>query len=491
MRRSRRWRAVLRPGKPLRPRRRQLRIRVVAGVMAVMLVTLAAFDLAAVTAFRGYLFWQTDARLGQVLAQYRGPRLVRALQAARSVHGPPPVVFPPPFPGMLGTYYVGFLTPGHRVINLYAINRGLVPRVPPGGVAQFSWASPKTVRASFGSAKVRVQAVPADAGTLVASTSLDGVSSTVGQLELILAVGSLAALLLVGGGIGLVMRRGLRPIEAMAADADRITAGDLTDRVGSHDPASEVGRLGAALNGMLARIEAAVREREASQESTRRFFADASHELRNPLASLRANAELYQQGALSTRAEVDEAMRRIMLEARRMGVLVDDMLRLARLDQAPGQRCQLVDLTALVSGCAERAEAASPQWTWKQDIEPGLAATGDEELLRRAFDNLLANVRAHTPPGTAALISAARHGAGVAVEVSDDGPGIPAADLSRIFDRFYRGAAPPARNGSGLGLAIVAATAAAHGGTAAAALCDPHGLRVTVTLPAPGAPPAG
>ena len=483
-----------RPG--LRGRRAQLRIRVVAGVMAVMLVTLAAFDFAAVAAFRGYLFGQTDARLSQVLAQYRGPRLLRALQVAAGTHGSERrarVFLPPPlaFPGMLGTYYVGFVTRDHRVIPLFAINRGIIPRVPPGKAAQVAWASPKTVTASAGLAKVRVQAIRADAGTLLASTSLDGVNSTVGQLELILAVGSLAALLLVAGGIGVVMRRGLRPIEAMAADADRITAGDLTDRVGTHDPASEVGRLGAALNGMLARIEAAVREREASQEATRRFFADASHELRNPLASLRANAELYQQGALRRRAEVDEAMRRIGLEARRMGVLVDDMLRLARLDQHPGRRRAPVDVTALVGGCAERAEAAGPQWTWKQDIEPGLVTTGDEELLRRAVDNLLANVRAHTPAGTVAVISAARRGGDVTIGVSDNGPGVPAADLPRIFDRFYRGTAQPARNGSGLGLAIAAATAAAHDGSAAASLNHPSGLRVTLTLPAGAGAGAG
>jgi two-component system OmpR family sensor kinase len=495
---SRSWRAVPRRGRlpgwrgrrpsrqqrpGLRGRRAQLRIRVVAGVMAVMLVTLAAFDFAAVTAFRGYLFGQTDARLSKVLAQYRGPRLANALQVAKAVRGRPPVFFPPPFPGLLGTYYVGFLTADHRVINLYAINRGLVPQVPPGQAARVSWASPRTVKASFGPGKVRVQAVRADAGTLLASTSLDGVNSTVGQLVLILTVGSLAAMVLVAGGIGLVMRRGLRPIEAMAADADRITAGDLTDRVTPDHPASEVGRLGAALNGMLARIEAAVREREASQEANRRFFADASHELRNPLASLRANAELYQQGALSTRAEVDEAMRRIALEARRMGGLVDDMLRLARLDQQPGQQRAAVDVTALADGCAERAEAAGPQWTWKRDIEPGLVITGDEELLRRAVDNLLANVRAHTPAGTVAVISAARRGGGITIEVSDNGPGVPAADLPRIFDRFYRGTAQPARNGCGLGLAIAAATAAAHEGKATAALSHPHGLRVTLTLP--------
>jgi two-component system OmpR family sensor kinase len=274
----------------------------------------------------------------------------------------------------------------------------------------------------------------------------------------------------------------------MAAQADRITAGDLTDRVSPHDPATEVGRLGAALNGMLTRIEAAIDEREASQELTRRFFADASHELRTPLASLRANAELYQQGALARRPQVDEAMRRIALEARRMSRLVDDMLRLARLDQHPDQGHDLVDLTALVHGCAERAQIADPQRTWRAQITPGLVATGDEELLRRAVDNLLANVRAHTPGGTAATITAAARNGSATVEVSDNGPGVPADRLPHIFDRFYRAAAPEPRPGSGLGLAIVTAIAAAHQGTAQAALNHPHGLRVTLTLPVSSGP---
>jgi two-component system, OmpR family, sensor kinase len=287
-------------------------------------------------------------------------------------------------------------------------------------------------------------------------------------------------------GVSWVMRRGLHPIETMAAQADRITAGDLTDRVTPHDPATEVGRLGAALNGMLTRIEAAIRDREASQELTRRFFADASHELRTPLASLRANAELYQQGALSRRPQVDEAMRRIALEAQRMSRLVDDMLRLARLDQHPDQQDELVDLTALVRGCAERAQIADPQRAWRAQITSGLVATGDEELLRRAVDNLLANVCAHTPAGTVATITAAERDGNVTVEVSDDGPGVPADRLPHIFDRFYRAAGPPPRPGSGLGLAIVTAIAAAHQGTAEAALNHPHGLRITLTLPAGG-----
>jgi len=282
-----------------------------------------------------------------------------------------------------------------------------------------------------------------------------------------------------------VLRRGLRPIERMASQADKITAGDLTERVRPQDPGTEVGRLGAALNGMLTRIETSVSEREASQELTRRFFADASHELRNPLASLRANAELYQQGALREPHQVDEAMGRIAHEAQRMSALVDDMLRLARLDQQPGQHVETVDVTALVTECAERAEITDPERAWHTDIAPGLSSTGDEELLRRAVDNLLANVRAHTPGHTIATLTAAQCNGSITIEVSDDGPGVPPDQLARIFDRFYR-SSPGRPPGSGLGLAIVNAVAAAHKGTAQASLNDPHGLRITLALPASG-----
>src|SRR6185437_6448788 len=253
-------------------------------------------------------------------------------------------------------------------------NPRLVPQLPPGLQVYAAGPRARTVTSVGGATQLRLRVipVPASTGALVAATSLAGVNSTVGRLELILIIGSAVAGLLVAVGVSWVMRCGLHPIETMAAQADRITAGDLTDRVTPHDPATEVGRLGAALNGMLTRIEAAIRDR------------DASHELRTPLASLRANAELYQQGALARRPQVDEAMRRIALEAQRMSRLVDDMLRLARLDQHPDQQDDLVDLTALVHGCAERAQVADPRRTWRAQITSGLVATGDEELLRRA-----------------------------------------------------------------------------------------------------------
>ena len=218
---------------------------------------------------------------------------------------------------------------------------------------------------------------------------------------------------------------------------------------------------------------------EASQQQMRRFFADASHELRTPLASLRANAELYQQGALRSTDEVDEVMERIVLETRRMGRLVDDMLRLARLGQHPGRSCEPVDVTAVVTGCAERARIADPERTWRIRVAGGMAVLGDEELLRRAVDNLLA--------GTVGTIAATPAGDRVAIEVSDDGPGVPPDKLPHIFERFYRAGSQGTR-GSGLGLAIAAEIAAAHGGTAEAARACPHGLRIRLTLPV-GPPP--
>jgi len=526
------WRAIV----ALRAlRRAQLRTRVLAGVLAVTLIALVGFDFAAVSALRRYLVAHTDAQLQSVLGLYRPMTITmpgnwvakgppggagvaaaerRLSQNLRQLHGRLPVGGPPreravpsgplrvqqviagprlkvPAP-ILVQFGVGFVG-GQRPREFVQGNPGLVPRMLPPALlrALATNRSAQTVTSAAGGATLRLGAIHEPGGFLYATTSLSGVNSTVDHLELILAIASVAVGLLVAGGIGLVLRRGLRPIERMAGQADKITAGDLTERVGPQDPRTEVGRLGTALNGMLTRIEASVSERDAAQELTRRFFADASHELRNPLASLRANAELYQQGALREPHQVDEAMHRIAHEAKRMSALVDDMLRLARLDQQPGQQAEPVDVTALVTECAERAAITDPARTWRTDVAPDLTTTGDEELLRRAIDNLLANVRAHTPCHSTATLTATRCNGSITVEVSDDGPGVPPAQLARIFDRFYRGG--PGRDcppGAGLGLAIVNAVAATHHGTAQASLNDPHGLRITLTLP-PSSPANG
>ena len=483
----------------------QLRLKVMAGVVVVTLVALVAFDVGAVATVRRYLLGQTDNNL-QVALTLTLPRLAAFLSAGSEVRGPHgpnvlPVQFPPGsnvktrVPALPGAFDMVFLPPhGGPVTLQVAANAGSVGpswTLSPTAAKVAVKPGPHTLVGPNGRTMVLLRSLHAMGGSLVVGTSLDQVDETIVQVELIVMLGSIAVVLLIGLGVFVVLRRGLRPIETMAAQADRITAGDLTDRVTPHHPGSEVGRLGTALNGMLARIEADVQEREASQQQMRRFFADASHELRTPLASLRANAELYQQGALRSPDDVDEVMDRIVLETRRMGRLVDDMLRLARLGQHPGQCCEPVDLTAVVAGCAERVRIADPARTWRVRIADRLTTVGDEELLRRAVDNLLMNVLVHTPADAAGAISAYETGGQVIIDVSDDGPGVPPDQLPHIFERFYRAGARSRRPGSGLGLAIAAEIASAHGGTAYAAPAGPQGLRITLALPVDGRPDPG
>jgi two-component system, OmpR family, sensor kinase len=470
------------------PARAQLRVKVMAGVVAVTLVALVAFDIGAVSTMRRYLLSQTDSNLRGALTLTL-PRLA-AIEGRTGFAQVPARLRPQTrIPALPGAFDIVFLPlrGAQQTLQVAANGYKTVANWSLSAAAAKVAARPGPhVLAGPGAATpLRVLSLQVPGGSLVAGTSLNQVDETIVQVELIVIWGSIAVVLLIGLGVFVVLRRGLRPIESMAEQADRITAGDLTDRVTPHYPGSEVGRLGTALNGMLARIEADVHEREENQRQMRRFFADASHELRTPLASLRANAELYQQGALRSPEEVDEVMERIVLETRRMGRLVDDMLRLARLGQHPAQSAEPVDLTAVVTGCADRVRIADPARTWQVRVADGLATVGDEELLRRAVDNLLMNVLVHTPAGTAGTITAREAGGHVTIEVSDDGPGVPPDKLPHIFERFYRAGARANRHGSGLGLAITAEIAAAHGGSVQAAPAVPHGLRIRLALPVP------
>ena len=502
--------------------RGRLRWRVLIAVATLTLVTLAAFDVIAVTALHGYLLNQTDAALRSAALKVK-PELNGLPPGARipAEQFDPDVPKVPPgaeVPGQVSQPTLELMTlnkPGGEVeeallrwvdthqfvVGVYSVmfipdtGAPLVvedgtddgfdgPNVPVDNGALVPDGQPHDNTSGLG-APLRTVSVRTTNGLVVISTSLDSVINTVSRMRDIMIIGSAGVVLLIGLGVFWLLWRGLRPIETMATQAELITAGNLTDRVTPQDPRSEVGRLGSALNGMLGRIEASIDEREADQELMRQFFADASHELRTPLASLRANAELYQQGALPERAQVDEVMRRIGLEARRMSDLVDDMLRLARLDQHPDRQHEPVRLSELVTGCVDRMRVAAPQHHWRADITDdtnGVELLGDEEQLRRAVDNLLANVRTHTPPGTTATITVRRHGDTVDIEVADTGPGVPADRLPHIFDRFYRAGTTP-RPGSGLGLAIVSRITTVHNGIVTAEPNTPSGLRVRLTLP--------
>ncbi|HEX2267793.1 MAG TPA: ATP-binding protein, partial [Actinomycetota bacterium] len=237
-----------------------------------------------------------------------------------------------------------------------------------------------------------------------------------------------------------------------------------------------------ALNKMLARIEEAFGKQRASEERLRQFVADASHELRTPITSIRGWAELFRRGASEHPDDLAKAMSRIEAEADRMGFLVEDLLLLARLDQGKPLARERVDLTALVTRAVDDARAADP--TRRIDLRPEPAVVeGDEPRLKQVLDNLLANVRVHTPPGTAATVTLKADGEAI-VDVADEGPGVPNEIADRIFERFVRADASRGRDkgGAGLGLAIASEIVRSHRGRLEL-VPDARGTTFRMTLP--------
>ena len=342
---------------------------------------------------------------------------------------------------------------------------------------------------SVGSSGLRYRAFaihdPEDTGLTVVAAPLREVDQTLARLKVVEILVIVGVLLALGVTAFFVVRLGLRPLDRMEADAGKIAAGELSRRVSPATSRTEVGRLGLALNAMLERLERAFSEREASEERLRQFLADASHELRTPLASIRGYAELFRMGATRDRAETEVAMRRIEDESKRMGVLVEDLLTLARLDEAPALRQEPVDLATLARDAVKDARATAPQRPISLSAPPSAVIAGDPHQLAQVLANLLRNALVHTSGETPVEVSVEQDDETATISVRDHGPGLPSDPPERLFDRFWRAEAGRERGkaGAGLGLAIVGAVVEAHGGQISALNAPGGGAMFIVRLP--------
>jgi len=323
-------------------------------------------------------------------------------------------------------------------------------------------------------------------GTTVVAVPLRDVDQTLDRLLLVEGLVIGGVLLALGVLAWFVVRLGLRPLDRIAATAGAIASGDLSKRVSPATPSTEVGRLGIALNAMLASLERAFAQRKASEQRLRQFLSDASHELRTPLSSIRGYAEVFRIGAARTPQDTAKAMRRIEDEAARMGVLVDDLLTLAHLDELRDPVRDEVDLAAVARDAADDARAMAPDREITVSAGSPARVLGDPHQLRQVLANLIGNALVHTPAGSPIEISLEREDEDVRLEIRDHGPGLPTSDAEALFERFWRaeGGRRRGKGGAGLGLAIVAGIVDAHGGRVAATNAQGGGARFVVHLPA-------
>lgn len=329
--------------------------------------------------------------------------------------------------------------------------------------------------------------LPDQSGVVVAGKSLTELEKTIGKLRFFFLFIGLMLLLLIALAARTMIRISMKPLEAVEVTAEQIAAGDLSARMPDANPHTEVGRLVTSLNSMLGRIETSFAARTDSENKLRRFVADASHELRTPLTAIRGFSELYRQGAVSGEEPTRELIGRIEGESKRMGSLVEDLLLLARLDQAREMEVKPVNLETVVESAVASARAAGPQHPVSfTESDEEFFALGDEARIHQVVANLLANARAHTPAGTKIEVAISRDSDGIRITVKDNGPGLSLEDQKKIFERFYR--ADPSRvrvdgEGSGLGLSIVDAVMKAHGGTVSVQSEPGQGATFTLFFP--------
>lgn len=480
-----------------------LRARLVAILAVALLAALAVSGYAAQSLLRAYLLDQVDLSLRDSAPQVTG-YAIRVVQQADDAFRPLDPTRPIP-----GGYVVTYWLEGTDPDGAQTVPTGAAgddgPAFPDLAGADLTTPRVFTVGSREGRDTWRVYAAryQSERGTTLVNSlvaaPLSQVDRTVNQLRALLLGVGLAVVALVALLGGLAIRRSFRPLVEVEETAAAIADGDLSRRIPQRPRTTEVGRLTASLNTMLAHIESAFRAREASEARTRRFAADASHELRTPLASIRGFAELYRQGAVPAE-EVPRTMRRIEDEAARMGGLVEDLLMLARLDEQRPGRAEPVDLTVLAGDAVHDAKGLAPQRPFTLvGLRPGTGpasclVVGDQDRLRQVVANLVANAVRHTPAGTPVEVAVGGGPDGQAVlEVRDHGPGLPPEQAERVFERFYRVDSSRRRGtggGSGLGLSIVHAVVTAHGGQVAVTATPGGGATFRVTLPpAPAAGP--
>ncbi|OBI24106.1 two-component sensor histidine kinase [Mycobacterium sp. E2497] len=456
-----------------------LRVGLVAATLVLVACGLAVSGIAVTSILRHSLVSRIDQTL---LDASRG-----WAQAPRK-QSPPPYEGPDPGRPPSKFYVRGISTDG---TPFTAINdRNSEPALPPNNDVG---PNPTTLPSVNGSdIQWRAVSVRGPHGLTTVAIDLSDVQHTVSSLVW-LQIGIGVAVLVVVGIAGFaVVQRSLRPLSEVEKTAAAIAAGQLDRRVPERDPRTEVGRLSLALNGMLAQIQEALASSESSaekargsEERMRRFITDASHELRTPLTTIRGFAELYRQGAAR---DVAMLLSRIESEASRMGLLVDDLLLLARLDVQRPLEHNRVDLLALASDAVHDAQAMDPKRNIAMEVLDGPGTPevlGDEPRIRQVLSNLIANALQHTPTNADVTVRVGTAGDDAVLEVADRGPGMTEQDASRVFERFYRTDSSRARasGGTGLGLSIVDSLVRAHGGAVTVTTSPGEGCRFRVTLP--------
>ena len=452
-----------------------LRSRLTLGLVVLLAVSCAAVGVAAVIALRGFLVDRVDQQLVEA-----GTRFPISLERGTAVfkdrdgdeyadtHAQAPGTFGARLKNGTVTDQAVVRSGSDTTVELSAADKRALAALPADNSLRDIELS------SLGDYRV-LTCEGKDGDVLITGLPMEGVEQTVHELELVLVAVFGGALLVVGVAGALWVRWSLRPLREVAAAAVAVTevpldSGEvaLSARAPATDPRGEVGQVAAALNLMLGHVEDALSKRHRSEQRLRSFAADASHELRTPVATIRGHAELAMRHPGPVPPEVARALERVAAESGRMGEMVDDLLLLARLDAGRPLESVPVDLTRLVLDGVDDARAAGPDHRWTLDLpEEPVTVSGDAHRLQQVVANLLANARLHTPAGTKVSVSLAEEPGTIALRVADDGPGVPDDVRPTVFERFTHAdrRRPGAGSGAGLGLAIVAAVIDAHGGT--------------------------